>query len=156
MSHRILILNGPNLNLLGLREPEIYGHDTIDDLNALCIREAQSLGMDAECRQSNHEGLLVDWIQSVRTDFDGLIINPAAYSHTSIALLDALSAIEKPIVEVHLSNIHKREDFRHLSYVSKVADGVICGLGKEGYRFAIHALARLLSPVAPATIETHK
>lgn len=156
MSHRLLILNGPNLNLLGLREPHIYGHTTLDDLNALCLDEAKRWGLTLECRQSNHEGVLVDWIQQVRIDFDGLIINPAAYSHTSIALMDALSAIEKPIVEVHLSNIHKREDFRHLSYVSKVAQGVICGLGVDGYRYAIQAITRLLPPVAPEKIETEE
>ncbi|SCA55192.1 3-dehydroquinate dehydratase 2 [Candidatus Terasakiella magnetica] len=145
MSHKILILNGPNLNLLGKREPEIYGHETLKDVEDMCLKVAQGLDMEVAFRQSNHEGTLVDWIQEARESFDGIIINPAAYTHTSVAILDALQAAEKPVIEVHLSNIHKREEFRHTSYVSKTANGVICGLGTQGYDLALQALSRLLS-----------
>ncbi|NVJ91029.1 MAG: type II 3-dehydroquinate dehydratase [Methylocystaceae bacterium] len=145
MSHKVLILNGPNLNLLGLREPEIYGSQTLNDVEDLCKKTATDLDMDIDFRQSNHEGTLVDWIQEARVSFDAIIINPAAYTHTSVAILDALQAVEKPVIEVHLSNIHKREEFRHTSYVSKTAQGVICGLGPQGYELAMLALSRLLS-----------
>jgi 3-dehydroquinate dehydratase II len=145
MSHKVLILNGPNLNLLGLREPEIYGSQTLNDVEDLCKKTATDLDMDIDFRQSNHEGTLVDWIQEARVSFDAIIINPAAYTHTSVAILDALQAVEKPVIEVHLSNIHKREEFRHTSYVSKTAQGVICGLGTQGYELAMLALSRLLS-----------
>jgi 3-dehydroquinate dehydratase II len=145
MSKKVLILNGPNLNLLGTREPEIYGSQTLQDVENLCKDYAQNLNVEIDFRQSNHEGVLVDWIQEARTSFDAIIINPAAYTHTSVAILDALNAVEKPIVEVHLSNIHKREEFRHTSYVSKIATGVICGLGIHGYVLAMEALSRILS-----------
>lgn len=145
MAKKILILNGPNLNLLGTREPEIYGSETLQDVETLCKEKAQDLDLKVDFRQSNHEGILVDWIQEARVSFDAILINPAAYTHTSVAILDALSATGKPIVEVHLSNIHKREEFRHTSYVSKIATGVICGLGIHGYALGMEALSRLLS-----------
>lgn len=152
MSVSVLILNGPNLNLLGFREPEVYGHDTLADVDALCRSHAARLGLEADCRQSNHEGQLIDWVHEARTAFAGIVINPGAYSHTSIALLDALKAVRKPVVEVHLSNIHQRESFRHHSYVSLAAKGVICGLGIHGYAAALDALARWLP--APAQRDT--
>ena len=141
----VLLLNGPNLNLLGAREAEIYGRTTLSDAEALCRDRANALGLTVECRQSNSEGTLVDWIQEARGRFDAIVINPGAYSHTSIAILDALAAIGLPVVEVHLSNIHRREDFRHRSYVSKVATGVICGFGASGYGLALEAVKTLLS-----------
>jgi 3-dehydroquinate dehydratase-2 len=122
---KVLILNGPNLNLLGTREPEIYGTTTLDEIEALCRQRGAELGIEVDCRQSNGEGELVDWIQEARGGFNGLILNPGAYSHTSIALLDALLAVALPVIEVHLSNIHRREPFRSQSYVSKAATGVI-------------------------------
>jgi len=145
----ILVLNGPNLNLLGVREPEIYGRDVLADVEALCIRAAEELGRSVDFRQSNHEGVLIDWIQEARTGHAGIVINPAAYSHTSVALHDALAALDgKPIIEVHISNIHKREAFRHHSYVSSVADGVIAGCGVQGYALAIARICTLLTPSA--------
>ena len=145
MSQKILLLNGPNLNMLGLRQPEIYGSDTLKDVEDLCLKTGKDLGLEVDFRQSNHEGTLVDWIHEARTDFDAIIINPAAYTHTSVAILDALQAAEKPVIEVHLSNIHKRESFRHTSYVSMMAQGVICGLGVHGYELALQAISRILS-----------
>lgn len=144
MAKRILVLNGPNLNLLGIREPETYGADTLADVEKLCRSTAKAEKLDLDFRQSNHEGELVTWIQEARGKFEGLVINPAAYSHTSIAIHDALRMLDVPIMEVHLSNIHAREAFRHHSHVSAVATGVICGLGPAGYRFAIMALAEKL------------
>ena len=141
---KVLILNGPNLNLLGEREPDIYGHETLADIEARSKENGRSLGLDVDFRQSNLEGELVGWIQEARKEFDGIIINPAAFTHTSVALLDALLASEKPVIEVHLSNIHRREEFRHNSYVSKAATGVICGLGSQGYDLALQAMARLV------------
>jgi 3-dehydroquinate dehydratase-2 len=141
---RVLLLNGPNLNMLGTREPEVYGRATLADLEAACRRRAGELGLGLECRQSNHEGELVDWIQQARGGFDGLVINPGAFTHTSIALLDALQAVGLPTIEVHLSNVHRREDFRHRSYVSLAATGVIMGLGQQGYLLALEALAARL------------
>jgi len=135
----ILILNGPNLNLLGQREPEIYGAETLADVEAAC--RALDLGA-LTFKQSNHEGQLVDWIQEARGTQDAIVINPGAYSHTSIAILDALNAFEGRVVEVHISNIHKREAFRHHSHVSGRADAVIAGLGTEGYAAALRWLAR--------------
>ncbi|WP_419796918.1 MAG: type II 3-dehydroquinate dehydratase [Terasakiella sp.] len=145
MSKRILILNGPNLNMLGTREPDVYGHETLKDVEDMCKTCASDLGLDIDFRQSNHEGNLVDWIQEAKESFDAIVINPAAYTHTSVAILDALQAVDKPVIEVHLSNIHKREAFRHTSYVSKMATGVICGLGSQGYILALQAFSRLLS-----------
>jgi 3-dehydroquinate dehydratase-2 len=140
----ILVLNGPNLNLLGTREPEIYGSATLGEIEAACGRRGKELGLEVECRQSNSEGQLVDWIQEALGARDGLILNPGAYTHTSIALLDALQAVGLPVIEVHLSNIHKREPFRAQSFVSKAADGVIAGFGAEGYLMALAAMARRL------------
>ncbi|MCD7061115.1 type II 3-dehydroquinate dehydratase [Pelagibacterium xiamenense] len=141
MAKRVLILNGPNLNLLGTREKSVYGSKTLADIEADCKSACAAHGFSCDFRQSNHEGELVDWIQSARKTADALIINPAAYSHTSVAIHDALRTLEVPVIEVHLSNIHQREPFRHHSYVSAVATGVICGLGPKGYTLAIDALA---------------
>ncbi len=138
---RVLVLNGPNLNMLGLRQPEIYGHMTLSQLDEICVRAATSHGWSATCRQSNIEGEIVSWIHEARTEFDGIVINAGAYTHTSVALHDALAAAETPTIEVHLSNIFKREDFRHHSYISPQAVGTICGLGATGYELAIRALA---------------
>jgi len=148
MNPTIFILNGPNLNLLGSREPEIYGRESLSDIETVCHAHAAKLGLRVDCRQSNHEGLLIDWVHEARGQAAGIIINPGAYSHTSIALLDALKAYERPVVEVHLSNIHQREEFRHHSYVSAAAKGVICGLGSLGYLAALDALARWLGPTS--------
>lgn len=145
MTRTILILNGPNLNLLGTREPEIYGTDTLADIEAACAAKSRALGLSVDFRQSNAEGTLVDWIQEARTTTTGLIVNAAAYSHTSVALLDALLAYPGPVVEVHLSNLFKRETVRHHSYVSTVAAGLICGFGAIGYGLALDAMADLLS-----------
>ena len=142
---KILVLNGPNLNLLGTREPEVYGRTTLADIEADCAARGRGLGLTVECRQSNSEGELVDWIQDARGRHDAIIINPGAYSHTSVAILDALQAVELPVLEVHLSNIHRREAFRHHSYVSKAATGVICGFGPLGYGLALSAAADLLN-----------
>ncbi len=150
----ILILNGPNLNLLGSRQPEIYGRETLADIEAACSRHARTLGLAVDFRQSNHEGQLIDWIQQARGRVAGIIINPGAYTHTSIAILDALLAVELPVVEVHLSNIHQREPFRQQSFVSKAARGVICGFGSHGYILAVDAMTRLaVPPAAPPDIE---
>ncbi len=140
----IAILNGPNLNLLGQREPEIYGHETLGDIETACQAAAAALGMAVECRQSNCEGTLVTWVQEARHRTAGLIINPAGYTTCSVALLDALLAYPGPVVEVHLSNIHRREAFRTPSLISRAAQGVICGFGARGYGLALHALAGLL------------
>jgi 3-dehydroquinate dehydratase-2 len=139
-----MVLNGPNLNLLGTREPEVYGTGTLDDLETLCAETAEGLGASIDFRQTNLEGELITWVQEARTRASGLIINPAGYSHTSIALMDALTTLDIPVIEVHLSNIHKRESFRHHSYVSRAALGVICGLGFAGYRLALIALSDIL------------
>ena len=140
----ILVLNGPNLNMLGVRQPEIYGRETLGDIEAACRERGEELGLAVDFRQSNHEGDLVDWIQEARDSADGIVINAGALSHTSVAVLDALLASELPIIEVHLSNIYTRDSFRHHSYVSGAARGVICGLGPFGYLCALEALKRLL------------
>lgn len=137
---RILILNGPNLNLLGEREPHLYGSQTLSDIEALCHETAQAHGYETDCRQTNSEGVLVDWIQECRSGFAGLVLNAAAYTHTSIAIYDALKMLSCPVIEVHLSNPHSRESFRHHSYVSPVASGIVAGFGAEGYRLAIMGL----------------
>lgn len=144
----ILVLNGPNLNLLGVREPATYGRETLADIEEACLERAADLGLAVDFRQSNHEGQLVDWIQEARETADGIVINAAALTHTSVAVLDALKAAELPVVEVHLSNIHRREAFRHHSYVSQAADGVICGFGSHGYLLALEAVARLIAAAA--------
>ena len=140
----VYVLNGPNLNLLGSREPEVYGRQTLSDIEKAVSQRAKKNGMEVVFRQSNHEGVLVDWIQEARTKASGVIINPGAYTHTSIALLDACKMLDKPIIEVHLSNPHQRERFRHHSYVGMVAKGVIMGLGSMGYVVAIDAMAGLV------------
>jgi 3-dehydroquinate dehydratase-2 len=140
----ILVINGPNLNLLGVREPATYGRETLADIEEACLECAAALGLEVDFRQSNHEGQLVDWIQEARESADGIVINAGAYTHTSVAILDALRAADLPIIEVHLSNIYRREAYRHVSYVSEVARGVILGLGGQGYVLALEAMARLL------------
>lgn len=145
MRKEILILNGPNLNLLGHREPEIYGHETLADVAAACQALGETLGLTTELRQSNHEGELVTWVQEARGRAAGIIINPAAYTHTSVAILDALQAYAGPVIEVHISNIHRREPFRQHSYVSGRADAVIAGCGTQGYLLALHRMAHLLA-----------
>jgi len=143
----VYVLNGPNLNLLGTREPEVYGHATLADIEKTVTARAKGQGLKVVFRQSNHEGDLVDWIQEAREKACGVIINPGAYGHTSIAIFDAFKALGKPIIEVHLSNPHQREAFRHHSYVSLIAKGVIVGLGDMGYVLAIDAIAQLIGKV---------
>ena len=145
MSKLVTLLNGPNLNLLGLRQPDIYGRETLDDVASKLSDLAEALGLQVRALQSNHEGVLVDWIQEARGTSAGIIINPGAYSHTSVAILDALNAYDGPVLEVHISNIHKREAFRHHSHVSARADGVIAGFGTEGYLLALRRMASLLA-----------
>jgi 3-dehydroquinate dehydratase II len=140
----IYILNGPNLNLLGKRQPEIYGHETLEDVTTACAALAEQLGLNIACFQSNHEGVLIDTIHQARDLAAGIVINPGAFTHTSVAIYDALNTFEGPVIEVHISNVHKRESFRHHSYVSLRAEGVIAGLGTEGYQFALRRLATLL------------
>ncbi|WP_186389263.1 MULTISPECIES: type II 3-dehydroquinate dehydratase [unclassified Stappia] len=146
MSAAIYVLNGPNLNRLGTREPSTYGTATLADIERLCRDVGEDLDLDIEFRQTNHEGVLVDWIQEAGDVAQGLVINPAAYTHTSVALHDAIRAVQIPTVEVHLSNVHAREAFRHRSYVSPVALGVICGFGPTGYRLALEALSTVIRP----------
>lgn len=141
MTRSVMILNGPNLNLLGTREPEIYGRVTLADIEVMCRRKADALGVEVDFRQSNGEGVLVDWIQEARARHVGIVINAGAYTHTSVAIPDALTAAGLPVVEVHLSNIFKREPFRHHSYISPVAVGMITGFGAVGYVLALEALA---------------
>ena len=140
----ILLLNGPNLNLLGTREPAIYGHDTLADVEMLARPTAQAHGLGIPAVQSNHEGELIDAIHAARTTADGIIINPAAYTHTSVAIADALAGVDLPVIEVHISNVHRREEFRHHSFVSPVATSIIIGAGINGYRLAVEQLAHLL------------
>ena len=142
---QILILNGPNLNLLGHRQPEVYGRETLADVVKACTALGRDLGLEVVAKQSNHEGALVDYIHAAREGAAGIIINPGAYSHTSIAILDALNAYDGPVLEVHISNIHKREAFRHHSYVSARAEGVIAGFGTEGYLLALRRMATLVA-----------
>jgi 3-dehydroquinate dehydratase-2 len=144
MPKPIFVLNGPNLNMLGVREPSIYGAETLADVERRTRARAQSLGLSVEFRQSNHEGELVTWIQEAREKAGGIVINAGAYTHTSVAILDALTAAEKPVIELHLSNVFRREPFRHHSYVSPAAQGVICGFGPKGYELAIEAMCDLL------------
>ena len=141
---QILLLNGPNLNLLGQRQPEVYGHETLEDVVAACTALGADLGLKVIAKQSNHEGALVDEIQAARSGIAGIIINPGAYSHTSVAILDALNSYEGPVLEVHISNIHRREEFRHHSFVSGRADGVVAGFGTDGYLMALRRMAKLV------------
>jgi 3-dehydroquinate dehydratase-2 len=145
MAKPIYVLNGPNLNMLGLREPAIYGSDSLDDVRSKAEARAKSLGLTIDFRQSNSEGELISWVQEARDKAAAIILNAGAYSHTSIALLDALQAAELPVIEVHLSNIFRREPYRQHSYISLGAKGVICGLGAKGYELALEALADLLA-----------
>jgi 3-dehydroquinate dehydratase II len=145
MPKPIYILNGPNLNLLGQRQPEIYGKQTLEDVADACASLAEDLGLTIRFHQSNHEGALVDWVQEARHQGAGIIINAGALTHTSIAILDALHAFDGPVIEVHISNIHARETFRHHSHISARADGVIVGCGTEGYLFALRRLATVLA-----------
>ena len=140
----MLVLHGPNLNLLGHREPEVYGVQTLQDVDALLQLEGQALTVDVFSKQSNHEGVLVDWIQEAQATFAGIVINPGAYTHTSVAIRDAIAAVAIPTVEVHLSNIHSREAFRHHSYIAPIAIGQICGFGVESYRLGLQALVTYL------------
>lgn len=149
MSQTIFVLNGPNLNLLGTREPEKYGHSTLADVEKLCRATAARFGLDVDFRQSNIEGELVNWIQeALAKKAAGLVINPAGYTTTSIAILDALFMLKAPVIEVHITNIHRREEFRQHSYISKVAVGVICGLGIRGYALALQSMAEMLEETA--------
>jgi shikimate dehydrogenase len=150
----VYVLNGPNLNLLGTRQPEIYGRETLADVEAECRRIGADLGLEIEFRQTNAEFQLIDWIHESRKRAAGIVINPAALTHTSVAVLDALNTCEFPILEVHITNIHKREEFRHHSFVSRVAAGVICGFGTQGYFLAIQHLARLIGSPRTATVQT--
>lgn len=136
----LLILNGPNLNLLGLRQPEVYGKTTLAEVEAACQARAAALNVSLSFHQSNHEGQLIDWIHAARGTQDGIILNAGAYTHTSVALMDAISSAEVPAIELHLSNIHAREPFRHQSFIAKVAIGVICGFGPHGYLLAMDAM----------------
>ena len=150
MGKKVLVLNGPNLNTLGRREPELYGRRTLEDIEADCIETGLRLAMEVDCRQSNHEGELIDWIQAARGSCAGIVINAGALSHTSVALLDALKYYGGPVVEVHITNIHRREAYRRHSYISQVADAVICGLGWRGYRHALQSLADRFADARPA------
>lgn len=143
----VLILNGPNLNLLGTRQPEVYGATTLGDVEQMCTEAAKRLNLDVVCAQSNHEGVMIDHIHAAKGTHDGIVLNAGAYTHTSIALMDAIASVELPVVEVHLSNIHARESFRHRSYIAPVAVGQICGFGAQGYVLALEALAeRIVQP----------
>ncbi|MDX8348954.1 type II 3-dehydroquinate dehydratase [Cognatiyoonia sp. IB215446] len=144
MTHAILILNGPNLNLLGTRQPEVYGPTTLADIEEMCVKRAEALGVTLAFEQSNHEGALIDAIHAARGKYAGIILNAGAFTHTSIALMDAISSAMVPVVELHLSNIHAREDFRHKSYIAPVAIGQICGFGAAGYPLAMDALLTYL------------
>jgi len=147
MPKPIFVLSGPNLNLLGVREPDIYGHETLADIEARCSRRAAEFGLAVEFRQSNHEGVLIDWVQDARTEASAVVINPAGYGHTSVALLDALKTLAIPVIECHLSNPAAREAFRRHSYVSLIATGVVSGFGGASYELAIEAAAGLTGAV---------
>lgn len=149
MSRLVYVLNGPNLNLLGKREPAIYGHETLADVEAECRRAGAELALEIAFHQSNREYEIIDWIHEARERAGGIVINPAAFTHTSVAILDALGACECPILEVHISNVHRREPFRHHSYVSRVAAGVIAGFGTQGYVLALQRIARLIDEREP-------
>lgn len=142
---KLLVINGPNLNLLGTRQPEVYGTTTLNDVEDACVAHGAAAGIDVACFQSNSEGALIDAIHAAKADCDGIVLNAGAYTHTSIALMDAVSSVELPTVEVHLSNIHAREPFRHKSYLAAVAVGQIAGFGLQGYLFAIDALSQRLN-----------
>lgn len=141
----VLILNGPNLNLLGTRQPEVYGDTTLGDIESMCAKHGQAIDMGISFEQSNHEGVLVDAIHNARGQHDGIILNAGAYTHTSIALMDAIASVELPAIELHLSNVHAREEFRHTSYIAKVCVGIICGFGAQGYKLAMDAMKAQIS-----------
>jgi len=145
LTHKILVLNGPNLNMLGMREPEIYWRDSLADIEDLCTKTAKSLKMDVECLQTNYEGEMVTLIQKAHDQYNGIILNAAAYTHTSVALHDAVKLCGLPVIEVHLSNIYSREEFRHKSYISPLAKGVLCGFGIMGYSLALQAMKNELN-----------
>lgn len=144
MPRTVLVLNGPNLNMLGTREPATYGHETLADIAQLCRQTGEALDLSVEFEQTNHEGQLIDWIHQARGRCAAIVINPGAWTHTSVAIRDALVASELPVIEVHLSNVHKREEFRHHSYVSGIAVAVLAGFGSNGYRMAVEHVAHLL------------
>ena len=148
MSRLVYVLNGPNLNLLGKRQPRIYGYETLADVDAECRRIGAEFKLETEFHQSNAEFQIIDWVHEARERAGGIVINPAAFTHTSVAILDALNTCEFPIIEVHISNVHKREPFRHHSYVSSIASGVIAGFGTQGYPLALQRLARLIDEAA--------
>ena len=148
MTRLIYVLNGPNLNLLGKRQPDIYGHETLADVERDCRALAGELGLELRFHQSNREYEIIDWVHAAREDAAGIAINPAAFTHTSVAILDALNAFDGPVIEVHISNVHKREAFRHHSFVSGRADGVIAGFGTQGYLLALRRLAHLVGAAA--------
>ena len=148
MSRLVYVLNGPNLNLLGKRQPHIYGHETLADVERDCRALAGELGLSLRFHQSNREYELIDWIHEAREDGAGIVINPAAFTHTSVALLDALNTFEGPVIECHISQVHKREAFRHHSYVSMRSDGVIAGFGTQGYQLGLRRIAKLIADAA--------
>ena len=147
MTQTVYVLNGPNLNLLGKRQPEIYGRETLADVEAACRKAGAGVGLDIRFHQSNREYEIIDWIHEAREAAAGIVINPAAFTHTSVAILDALKTFEGPVIEVHISNVHQREAFRHHSYVSLAATGVIAGLGTQGYTLALQRIANLIGSV---------
>jgi 3-dehydroquinate dehydratase-2 len=148
MSRIVYVLNGPNLNLLGKRQPHIYGHETLADVERDCRAVAEELKLDLRFHQSNREYEIIDWIHAAREEAGGIVINPAAFTHTSVAVLDALNTFDAPVIEIHISNVHKREEFRHHSFVSLRADGVIAGFGTQGYVLALRRIARLIDEKA--------
>jgi len=145
MNQKILVINGPNLNLLGTREKEKYGQSSLEDIKNKCETHAKKIGLEVEFRQSNVEGEIVNFIQETRKKHNGIIINAGGYTHTSVAILDALLAVKKPTIELHITNIYKREDFRHKSLISKAADGIICGLGADGYIMALNGIKKIIN-----------
>jgi 3-dehydroquinate dehydratase II len=149
MSRIVYVLNGPNLNLLGKRQPHIYGHETLADVECDCRALAKELNLELRFEQSNREYEIIDWIHAARETAGGIVINPAAFTHTSVAILDALNAFDAPVIEIHISNVHKREEFRHHSFVSRRADGVIAGFGTQGYLLALRRVAKLIDEKAP-------
>src|ERR1700719_1292299 len=148
MSRLVFVLNGPNLNILGKRQPHIYGHETLADVERDCRALAKELNLELRFRQSNREYEIIDWIHEARETAGGIVINPAAFTHTSVAILDALNSFDAPVIEIHISNVHKREEFRHHSYVSSRADGVIAGFGTQGYLLALDRMARVIDEEA--------
>ena len=145
MNQKILVINGPNLNLLGTREKEKYGQSSLEDIRNKCEAHAKKIGIEVEFKQSNVEGEIVNFIQETRKKYNGIIINAGGYTHTSVSILDALLAVKKPTIELHITNIYKREDFRHKSLISKAADGIICGLGADGYIMALNGIKKIIS-----------